>query len=569
MPATKKSPGREKPLSLCYYHRRYDKEAAKCKTGTKGVQCEFQKLRRNRSQSEPKQFPDLRNKLPPDLKNSLKPDLRMHLNQGARSKAKRPEQSNRKRSRPSRPRTHQEKEEYLFERKSNSGSKARVDHKYGHGKLIHVSEIQEEEDTTDSQEDRSDKDRYPSTGRRRRSRERSKNETLYYRRRQMDETKTILNDHYMPDRMSNKDRSDRDRSSSTGRRRRSRERSQNETSLYYRRHQMDVTKTISNDRYTPEPRNQEDRTDDKNQSHRFKKKKHPNDPNDRKGSRSDSNYPNNNRGSKIESNSRERPRYKPNDRKNSGYENPTSSRKNKRGNKEDTDSDTEDNLATPKRKRRKPLKDDSNLDSEKMRPTHNYLKTQKEGKQDQRDESQSLQDPKYQELVQYIRKLQQQTSSESSSDSSSESSSESSSGTSSDDEKVEDRRNARHGHPTNDEGADRSGMPKNEKKPNQCPVPFCEASNRAVKNQKGKYEDTEVAHRYVLNCPKIHEMSIMKRWEYYKKAGCKCKRCFSTQHKYHSCPMQLRNPKFCNVQVGNKNKCGGAHHWLLHVDGHI
>ena len=517
MPATKKSPGGEKPLSLCYYHRRYDKEAAKCKTGTKGVKCEFQKLKRNRSQSEPKQFPDLRNKLPPDLKNSLKPDLRMHLNQGARSKAKRPEQSNRKRSRPSRPRTHQEKEEYLFERKSNSGSKARVDHKYGHGKLIHVSEIQEEEDTTDSQEDRSDKDH----------------------------------------------------SSSTGRRRRSRERSKNETSLYYRRHQMDVTKTISNDRYTPEPRNQEDRTDDKNQSHRFKKKKHPNDPNDRKGSRSDSNYPNNNRGSKIESNSRERPRYKPNDRKNSGYENPTSSRKNKRGNKEDTDSDTEDNLATPKRKRRKPLKDDSNLDSEKMRPTHNYLKTPKEGKQDQRDESQSLQDPKYQKLVQYIRKLQQQTSSESSSDSSSESSSESSSGTSSDDEKVEDRRNARHGHPTNDEGADRSGMPKNEKKPNQCPVPFCEASNRAVKNQKGKYEDTEVAHRYVLNCPKIREMNIMKRWEYFKKAGCKCKRCFSTQHKYHSCPMQLRNPKFCNVQIGNKNKCGGAHHWLLHVDGHI
>merc|ERR1711971_571561 len=160
----------------------------------------------------------------------------------------------------------------------------------------------------------------------------------------------------------------------------------------------------------------------------------------RKGSRSDSSYPNNNRGSKFESNSREGPRYKPDNRKNSGYENPTSSRKNKRGNKEDTDSDTEDNLATPKRKRSKPLK----YDSEKMRPTHNYLKTPKEGKQNQRDESQSLQDPKYQELLQYLRKQQQQTSSESSSDSSSESSSESSSGTSSDDEKVEDRRSARH-----------------------------------------------------------------------------------------------------------------------------
>ena len=567
MPNTKmplRSPGGGRSLFLCYYHRRFDKEAAKCKNGKNDEYCEFQRLTFETS--------DLRNKIRHDQRNSLKRDLRDHLKKAKRPEQrdrKRPEQSDRKRSRPSRPRTHQEKEEYLFERKSNSGSKARVDHKYGHGKLIHVSEIQEEEDTTDSQEDRSDKDHSSSTGRRRRSRERSKNETLYYRRRQMDETKTILNDHYMPDRMSNKDRSDRDRSSSTGRRRRSRERSQNETSLYYRRHQMDVTKTISNDRYTPEPRNQEDRTDDKNQSHRFKKKKHPNDPNDRKGSRSDSNYPNNNRGSKIESNSRERPRYKPNDRKNSGYENPTSSRKNKRGNKEDTDSDTEDNLATPKRKRRKPLKDDSNLDSEKMRPTHNYLKTPKEGKQNQRNESQSLQDPKYQELLQYLRKQQQQTSSESSSDSSSESSSESSSGTSSDDEKVEDGRNARHGQPTNDEGADRSGMPKNEKKPNQCPVPLCEASNRAVKNQKGKYKDTEVAHRYVLNCPRIREMSINNRWEYFKKAGCKCKRCFSTQHKYHSCPMQLRNPKFCNVQIGNKNKCGGAHHWLLHVDGHI
>ena len=68
---------------------------------------------------------------------------------------------------------------------------------------------------------------------------------------------------------------------------------------------------------------------------------------------------------------------------------------------------------------------------------------------EQRDGSQSLQDPtnssKYQELIKYLRKKQQQTSSETNT--------ETSSGTSSEDKKPEDgRKNALHGQPTNDRG---------------------------------------------------------------------------------------------------------------------
>ena len=133
---------------------------------------------------------------------------------------------------------------------------------------------------------------------------------------------------------------------------------------------------------------------------------------------------------------------------------------------------------------------------------------------------------------------------------------------------MEDKGNAKQ-LPTNDDGQDRSGMPKNKNKPDKCPVPLCEASNRAERNNKGKYEDTENAHRFLLHCPKIHAMSVTNRWNFYKKNGCTCQRCFSTQHKFHICPMQIKNPKFCKELIGNKNKCGGAHHWLLHVDGHI
>ena len=161
------------------------------------------------------------------------------------------------------------------------------------------------------------------------------------------------------------------------------------------------------------------------------------------------------------------------------------------------------------------------------------------------------------------------TSSESSSGTSSGTSSASSSETNSGSEKPKDRRKARQKQSTNEDGADRSGMPKNESKPDQCPVPFCKASNRAVKNHRGRYEDTDVAHRFLLHCPKIQEMTIKERREYYRKAGCTCKRCFSTQHNFQNCPMQLKHPKFCKEKLANGKECQGAHHWLLHFDSHI
>jgi hypothetical protein len=96
MPVTKMSHGGGRPLSFCYYHRRYKEEASKC---SKGELCEFQNL------DNQKQFPDLRNNIPHDLRNSLQTDLRVHLrNQGAIPKAKRPKQDD-LRSRQSRPRT--------------------------------------------------------------------------------------------------------------------------------------------------------------------------------------------------------------------------------------------------------------------------------------------------------------------------------------------------------------------------------------------------------------------------------------------------------------------------------
>ena len=463
----------------CHYHSQFREEASKCKTSENAPKCEFQRFT-----VETSSYSDLRNKIRHDQRNSLKGDLRDHL-----KKARMPERGDRKRSRLSRQRTHLEKEEDLFERRGNTRSKA---------ELVHISEIQIEEDPADEQ---NEEDRSLSTGRRRRSRERSQKETEYY-------------------------------------------------------HTVNVTKTISNDRYkkdkseNPNPRTQEDQTLDKKQSHRS---------NDHKSSKSDHNYPGNNRRSKTEPNSRKGPRYKPEDSRNSGYiseEDPTSPKRSKRGDKGDMDANTEDNSKTPRRRRhRNKLEKSSDSSSN----------DEKKGKQKQRDRRKSLQDDeKYQELLQYLRYLDQLPKSESSSELSSESSSESSS----DDEKMEDKGNAKR-LPTNDDGLDRSGMPKNKKKPDKCPVPECEASNRAGRNNKGKFEDTDNAHRYLLNCPKIHAMSVTDRWEYFKKAGSKCKRCFSTQHKFQNCPMQLRNPKFCNVQIGNKNKCGGAHHWLLHVDGHI
>ena len=463
----------------CHYHSQFREEASKCKTSENAPKCEFQRFT-----VETSSYSDLRNKIRHDQRNSLKGDLRDHL-----KKARMPERGDRKRSRLSRQRTHLEKEEDLFERRGNTRSKA---------ELVHISEIQIEEDPADEQ---NEEDRSLSTGRRRRSRERSQKETEYY-------------------------------------------------------HTVNVTKTISNDRYkkdkseNPNPRTQEDQTHDKKQSHRS---------NDHKSSKSDHNYPGNNRRSKTEPNSRKGPRYKPEDSRNSGYiseEDPTSPKRSKRGDKGDMDANIEDNSKTPRRRRR----------SNKLeKSSDSSSNDEKKGKQKQRDRRKSLQDDeKYQELLQYLRYLDQLPKSESSSELSSESSSESSS----DDEKMEDKGNAKQ-LPTNDDGQDRSGMPKNKRKPDKCPVPECKASNRTGRNNKGWYEDTENAHRFLTHCPKIHAMGVTDRWIFYKKNKCTCKRCFSTKHKFDNCPMQLRNPKFCNVQIGNKNKCGGAHHWLLHVDGHI
>ena len=512
MPVTKMSHGGGRPLSFCYYHRRYKEEASKC---SKGELCEFQNLHNQ------KQFPDLRNNIPHDLRNSLKTDLRVHLrNQGAIPKAKRPKQDD-LRSRQSRPRTACEEksraeiednvvEEDLFERRGNKpipgSSKAIVDYEHGNGKhIIHISEV-EEEDPAESydlldelnEEDRIDQPRSPSKGRRHRSREGSLKNT----------------------------------------------RGQSETPLYYRWRRVEVTepltRTILNDRYkgknhtlpsdkneNPNPRIQEDRTDDKNQGHHSKgKTKHPNDPNNRKGSRSDPNYPENSRGSKIEPNSRKGPRYKPDDRRNSGYasnEDPTSSRRNKRGNKEDPDSDTDDNLTTPRRRNHKQLEDDS--DSDDLRPAYKGPKTPREGRQKQRDNGRTANhsgSSSYEEIVSYNITLAT------------------------------------------------SGMPINSRNPDQCPVPQCGANNKPLNSRLDRYRrDSPESHRFLTNCPKLEEMSIVERWEFYKKASCTCTKCFSTQHKFENCPLQLSYPKFCKEQIGNGNVCGGAHHKLLHVDSHI
>ena len=131
-------------------------------------------------------------------------------------------------------------------------------------------------------------------------------------------------------------------------------------------------------------------------------------------------------------------------------------------------------------------------------------------------------------------------------------------------EEEDGRKNALYGQLTNAEGADKSGMPLNKAKPEQCPVPQCEASNRAIKNSKGKYEDTDIAHRFLLHCPKIHAMSITERQNFYKKNGCTCTRCFSIIHKYETCPLQLAFPKVCSQKKEDGTVCGGQHHYLLH-----
>ena len=518
----RKSPTGDKKPHYCYYHSRFKEEASKCKTSLKGEQCEFQKLH--------KQIPDLRNKIPPDLRNLLKTDLRAHLNnQGDITTAKRPKHDD-LRSRISRPRTAWEEksrteiedgvvEENLFERrgsKSNTEStKTRiVDHEHGNRRyIIHISEVEEEEDPADSSEDRID--RSPSTSRRHRSREVSLNSTrnqsaspLYYRRVEVTKPlkRTIMNDRYSPDRRSHKGKN----------------------------HLPPSDKNEN-----PNPRIQEDRTDDKNQSHLPKRKtKNPNDPNNRKGSRFDPNYPDDNRRSKFEPNSRKGPRYKPDDRRNSGYENPTTSRRNKRGNKEDPNSDTEDNLTTPRRRHRKHLEKDSDSGSDDLRPAYRDINTPREGRQKQRDKCRTAKhsgSSSYEEIINY-NITQHQAS------------------------------------PDDDEPGKlpTSGMPINSQNPDQCPVPQCKADNKPLNSRLNRYrKDSPESHRFLTNCPKLEEMSTVQRWEFYKKARCTCTKCFSTEHRFESCPLQLSHPKFCKEQIGNGNVCGGEHHKLLHVDSHI
>ena len=103
------------------------------------------------------------------------------------------------------------------------------------------------------------------------------------------------------------------------------------------------------------------------------------------------------------------------------------------------------------------------------------------------------------------------------------------------------------------------GMPVNKSAPNECPVPGCNASNQPM-NKK----DTAEAHKFVLNCPKLHGMNRKDCWDFYKESKCKCKKCFSTEHNWNSCPLVKIFPKFCKEKKKDGTNCGGEHHELLH-----
>ena len=103
------------------------------------------------------------------------------------------------------------------------------------------------------------------------------------------------------------------------------------------------------------------------------------------------------------------------------------------------------------------------------------------------------------------------------------------------------------------------GMPINKKSRNKCPVPGCEASNQPTEKR-----DSKEAHRFVLNCPKLKQMNRKECWDFYKESKCKCKKCFSTEHEWDSCPLQNNFPKFCKDKKKDGTICGGEHHELLH-----
>ena len=98
-------------------------------------------------------------------------------------------------------------------------------------------------------------------------------------------------------------------------------------------------------------------------------------------------------------------------------------------------------------------------------------------------------------------------------------------------------------------------MPINKKSRNKCPVPGCEASNQPTEKR-----DSKEAHRFVLNCPKLHGMNRKECWDFYKESKCKCKKCFSTEHEWDSCPLQKNFPKFCKDKKKDGTICGGEHH---------
>merc|ERR1739838_1089132 len=126
------------------------------------------------------------------------------------------------------------------------------------------------------------------------------------------------------------------------------------------------------------------------------------DPDGRKGSGYVSNDPDSRKGSRYDPNSRKGSRYDPDGRKISGYvsnDDPASSRRTKRGSKDDLDSDSDDlrpayrdlktrkdsdyepskirsyddshdDLTTKRRSHRRQLQDDSDSDSDDLRPAY-------------------------------------------------------------------------------------------------------------------------------------------------------------------------------------------------------
>ena len=520
----KRSSGGGRPLSFCYYHRRYEDEARKC---SQGEPCEFKNLKKDNGQ---KQVLDLRNKLRPDLRNSLEEDLRDHLNknkQGAKATAKRPKNED-LRSKLSRPRANYEEEaqsneingarskrrpkpcdtqgSYYEEKPKQKGLKKSLSHPktaktpWEEKSDLFQSREEVEEEGRDLFEEE-EKDLFQ-----RKSNSTPEEDKYLVHISQIQEEEDDESDHLeasVPTRTVVND------SKSIPRK------------IYInpkfpgnsRRFKIDPT----DEAY--EELNKEDRSDDKRNTHHSKKN------------------PNNQRGSRSDPNSRKGTRYDPKDRQTSG-----SSSNNDpvypRRKGYDRYSDSDDDPTTPRRRRRRSRhnrsEDNSDSDSDDIRPAYD-LDTPREGRQKQRDKGWTAKSgsSSYEEIIQY--NFKQHLAG------------------------LEDEK----------PGEDRSGMPINKENRNQCPVPLCEAGNRAVINYKGRYEDTDVSHRFLSHCPIVRAMNVKERWSFYDKNDCTCTGCFSTTHNFQSCPLQLNYKKLCNAKEEDGRECQGAHHWLLHVDSHI